>query len=267
MDVPDLVRQHYSRSDIEDAVITALAGAGTDVDHLTVGDLGSVDQMHAGFASATRDLLARLGLSADATLLDVGCGLGGPARFAAAEYGCHVVGVDLSPDFIEAARRLTARVGLDDRVRFAVTSGDGTGLSDASIDAAILVHVGMNVEDKRALFTEVARVLRPGGRFGVYEQMQVGAGPLTYPLPWAEDARTSFVEAPEAYEAALADAGFTVETVEDRTAAIVNPGPPDGTLSPGVVFGSGFMERIGNNVAATRAGDLAPVVIIAARAG
>ena len=103
MDVADLVRQHYGGVDLQAGILAGLAGVGVDVDHLTVEDLSAVDQLHAGFSEATRYLLGQLELGPDTRLLDVGCGIGGPARIAAAGYGCAVTGVDLSPDFVATA--------------------------------------------------------------------------------------------------------------------------------------------------------------------
>jgi MPBQ/MSBQ methyltransferase len=268
VDVADLVRQHYGGEDLQAGVLTALAGGGVDVDHLGVDDLSAVDQLHAGFSDATRYLLSRLALSPESRLLDVGCGIGGPARLAAAESGCTVTGVDLSPDFVATATSLTALVGLSDRVGFRVAAGDDLGVDRGTYDAAMMVHVGMNVPDKAAVFTDVRRALRDGGTFAVFEQMRVGHGDLPYPLPWAEDGRTSFVAAPEDYVRDLESAGFAVIETEDRTTQTAGPPAPSGDpgrprLSPTAVFGPRFGERIGNNIAATRAGLLAPVLILA----
>lgn len=261
MDVRELVRQHYGRSDLVAGVLEALRGAGTDVDHLTAPDLYPADQLHAGGAPATAHLVERLDLAPGTRLLDVGCGLGGPARLAAGA-GADVTGVDLTAELVEAATALSARVGLGDRTRFATTPAERLPHADGVFGAAMMVHVGMNVPDKGAVFAEVHRVLEPGAPFGLYEQVRTGAGALTYPLPWAEDPRSSFVEGVEQYADALVAAGFTVEAVEDRTAHAWGP-PPPGGVTPVAVFGPAFGERIANNVAATRAGLLGAVVLLA----
>ena len=125
-------------------------------------------------------------------------------------------------------------------------------------------HVGMNIPEKDRVFAEVRPRARPDGVFAVYEQMRVGDGALTYPLPWAEDESSSFVETRERYVELLHAAGFTIERDEDRTAEVAAAGPPPaGTLTPGDLFGPGFGERIGNNIAATMNGLLAPVLIVA----
>lgn len=263
MDIGDLVRQHYSGNDLAQGILAALAATGHDAASITVGDLAAVDQLHAGGAAATRYLFEQLGLGPTTRLLDVGSGIGGPARLAAAEFGCSVVGVDLSPDFVAAAERLSDVVGLSSSVEFLVTYGADTGLPDASFDCASLIHVGMNVPDKAALFAEVRRLVSDGGVFGVYEQMRVGPGDLTYPLPWAEDERSSFVAGPDDYVRDLTAAGFRVVRQENRMAAIARGGPSPGGLDQAAVFGPVFAERIGNNLAAARAGVLAPMVLVA----
>jgi MPBQ/MSBQ methyltransferase len=261
MDVRDLVRGHYGAGDLSDAILTVLAEAGVDTDHLGAADLFPVDQLHVGGAMATKQVLDRLDVGPGVRLLDVGCGIGGVARMAAMA-GAEVTGIDLTPEFVEAASALTRAVGLSDRVTFLTTPGESLPLDDGSFDAAVMVHVGMNVPDKQAVFEEVRRVLVPGGRFAVFEQMLIGDDDLTYPMPWAEDERSSFVETVEDYRVALEAAGFGIDAVEDLTVSTAG-GPPPGALSPAAVFGPVFITRVGNNVAATRAGQLGSILVVA----
>ncbi len=264
MDVADLVRDHYSGDDFEGAVLDALRRAGADVDALRVEDLAGLDQLHAGFLPATEHLLDALDLSRATRLLDVGCGVGGPARLAAHRHGCRVTGIDLSPDFIDLARSLTARVGLTEQVTFDVGSATELPYDDGSFGRAMLIHVGMNIPDKASVFAEVRRVLEPGGLFAVYEQMRIGDGDVTFPMPWADDEASSFVERRERYAEMLGAAGFEVDHDEDRAAAVGALGPPAaGALTPADLFGPAFVERVGNNVAAMLTGTLAPVLMVA----
>ena len=262
MDVRELVTRHYgAEPGVAAAVLATLAEAGVDLGALRVEDLAPVDQLHAGGAPATAHLLDRLDLAPGSRLLDVGCGVGGPSRLAAAR-GLQVTGVDLTPELLEAARDLTGRVGLADRVTWALTPAESLPLDDGSFEAAIMVHVGMNVPDKRSLLAEVHRVLVPGGVFAAYEQVRRGEGDLPFPMPWAEDERSSFVESVEEYVAHLRAVGFEVLEVEDRTAATLG-GPPPGSLSPAAVFGAPFVERLAHNVEATRAGLLGAALVVA----
>jgi MPBQ/MSBQ methyltransferase len=263
MSVHDLVKDHYGAGDLAAVILEALADHGVDLDHLTVDDLAPVDELHAGGAPAAQEVLRRLGLTQGQRLLDVGSGLGGPSRLAASSAPVSVTGVDLTPEFVDSARVLTERVGLADRVTFEVGSGGGLPLDDASFDAAMMIHVGMNLQDKRSVFADVHRVLRPGGTFVVFDQMRVGVGDLPYPLPWALDERSSFVDSPDDYTQQLTAAGFTVEQTVDRTPSVGPPPFGPGALSPAVVFGPEFVRRVRNNVRAADDGLLAAVLIVA----
>ena len=262
MDVRDLVTAHYGATEnLTLGILRALSGAGIDTDHLGAADLLPVDQLHAGGAPASKHVLDRLGVEPGTRLLDVGCGIGGASRMAAMA-GAAVTGIDLTPEFVETARMLSDRVGLGDRTEFLATAGESMPLDDGSFDAAIMVHVGMNLPEKTAVFAEVHRVLRPGGRFALYDQVRTGEGDLPYPLPWAEDERSSFVETVADYRAHLEAAGFEVEDEEDRTPATLGP-PPQGPVSNVVIFGPPFVQRIANNGAAAKAGLLGAWLILA----
>src|SRR6478672_5933564 len=165
MDTERIVREHYGRENMETAVLDALRATGVDVDALRVEDLGGIDQLHAGFIPATDHLLEALDLNVETPLLDVGAGLGGPARVAAARYGCQVTGIDLSPDFVEVATNLTARVGLTDRVTFDVGSATAMPFGDGACTRDMIIHDGTHTPEKDRVFAEVRRVLRPDGRF------------------------------------------------------------------------------------------------------
>ncbi len=261
MDVRDLVTTHYGAGNLPETILHALAEHGVDTDRLGPADLFALDQLHAGGAPSTQHLLDRLDVGPGTRLLDVGCGIGGASRMAAMA-GAEVIGVDLTPEFVDTAAVLTTHVGLGDRATFVTTPGESLPFDDESFDTAVMVHVGMNIPHKQAVFAEVHRVLAPGGRFGLYEQVRTADGALTYPLPWADDERSSFVETVGAYRAHLEAAGFTVEDVEDRTPSTLGP-PPSGPVTNALIFGPVFMERIGNNVAGTKAGVLGAQVILA----
>ena len=261
MDVRELVTRHYGGGNLSDVILRALAEHDVDLDGRGPAGLFPVDQLHAGGAQATIHVLDRLDIGPGTRLLDVGCGIGGASRIAAMS-GAGVTGIDLTRDFVEAATALTDRVGLGEQARFLTTPGESLPLDDDTFDAAVMVHVGMNIPDKQAVFAEVHRVLVEGGRFGIYDQVRTGDGDLPYPLPWADDERSSFVERVEDYTRQLEASGFTIEDVEDRTASTMGP-PPAGPVTNAVIFGPGFVERIGNNVEATKARLLGAVLVLA----
>lgn len=265
MDVHSLVTEHYSRSDLAATIVAELAARGVEASSLRSGDISPIDHLHAGFAPATAYVLDQLGVGSGTRLLDVGCGIGGGCRMAA-ERGARVVGVDLTDEFIRSAAILTDLTGLADRATYLTSPVEAVPLPDASFDTAMMVHVGMNLEDKRDVFTEVRRLLVPGGRFAIFDQMQGHDGSLTYPLPWATDGGSSFVVTPDAYVADLEAAGFSVEVREDRTRKIAGspPGPiGGGPLSPGLIFGPDFGTRVANNLTDTAEGRLVAVLLVA----
>lgn len=258
-----MASDHYSRvPDLTGAILSPFGDA-----ELSIDDLAPVDEFHLGGAVATSALATDLGLVARDHVLDIGCGIGGPARRMAATTGCLVTGVDLTPSFVDAAVALTQRVGLAGRCEFQV--GDAQQLSvEGGFTAATLVHVGMNIADKAALFGAVRAALVPGGRFGVYDIMRVGAGDFEFPQPFASSTEHAFVEPPERYVAALESAGFDVGEPLDRTdmalraaAAAGEKGPPPASLA--TLMGPDFGTMFANLGAAVRGGVLAPVQIIA----
>lgn len=271
MSTKDSITEHYTHGGLEAALLAALAAAGKDVERLSPADLGGADEFHIGGAQATRELAGQLGLAAGMRLLDIGSGLGGPARQLAG-YGCDVVGIDLTPEFVEVANSLTRRMGLADRVEFRLANADRLDFADASFDGATLLHVGMNVPDKAAMFAAVHRALKPGGFFAVYDVMRMSDGALDFPVPWSSGPETSHVETPAAYRAALAAAGFTIAAEQSRhegalaffaaqRARAASGGVPP--LNLGIVLGPAGPAKIANMVGMITRGLIAPYEMIA----
>lgn len=276
MPLEDLVTRHYGHPTLESAIREGLRRAGKDLQAgLRPEDLAPVDEFHIGGRPATEALTDQLGLGPDSHLLDIGCGLGGPARTAAARHGCRVSGIDLSEDYVRTAAALTRLVGLEDRTDWHHGSALALPWPAAHFDAAMTIHVGMNIADKDRLFAEAARVLRPGARFGVYDVMRTDAGEkaLRFPVPWATDASTSFVEPPARYRAGLERAGFRVVAERDlralaeaffaRLRAAAADGPPP--LGLHLLMGATAGDKVGNMIANIAAGLVAPFEIIVER--
>jgi sarcosine/dimethylglycine N-methyltransferase len=176
----DGVRDHYRATGLAERLKTVLAVFGPEDQRLTPEQLGMLDQFHTRGLAATADLARLAGISADMSVLDVGSGVGGPARFLAATYGCRVEGVDLSEPFVEAARYLTERTGQGGQVSFQAGSALDLPFDDAGFDVVLLQHVAMNIADRPRLYREVRRVLKSGGRFATYDVVLAGGEPL-YP--------------------------------------------------------------------------------------
>ena len=212
------VEDHYDRSDLADTLLEALRAAGKDPDSLDPDDLAPFEEFHVGARSETVDLADRAGLTAGSRVLDVGCGLGGPARFLARRYGCTVTGIDASPAFVAAGQMLTERVGLAGAV--SILHGDALDLpfENGAFDVVWTQHVSMNIADKRSFYGELRRVLQPGGRLAFHDFMAGGVSPIHFPVPWAETQDLSFLERPDAVRSLLRDTAFREIEWNDRSA-------------------------------------------------
>ena len=214
------VRGHYASEAIVPRILAALrAACGADVP-ITPDTLAPIDHFHGKGVVATEELAAALEPKAGEHLLGIGCGIGGPARWIAAKYGCRVTGVDLTEGFCEAARELNNLTGLADRVTILHGSALALPVPDAAFDRAYSQAALMNVSDKQGVFREAFRVLRPGGALALF---LAGVGPKgepDYPLPWATTTAISFLATPEEIRRDLQAGGFQIEYVRDIATAL-----------------------------------------------
>ncbi len=212
------VAGHYTRGKLEETILQAVALTGSDPDQLKAIDLATVDEFHVGGLEATRELGAQMGLGPGLRVLDVGSGIGGPARYFAAEHQCKVTGIDLTEEFVQVARSLTRRAKLDHLAEFVQASALDTAFPAETFDRAYMIHVGMNIADKTGVFSEVRRVLKTQGMFVIFDILRAGSGEIAYPVPWALNEETSFVADLKSYRDALEKAGFRVERERGRRA-------------------------------------------------
>ena len=263
----DSVRDHYRATGLTDRLKAALAAFGPEDQRLTPQQLGALDQFHTRGLAATADLAKLAGITADMSVLDVGAGVGGPARFLAATHGCRVTGVDISESFVEAARYLTIRTGQGEQATF--ETGDALNLpfGDGRFEVVFLQHVAMNIADRPRLYREMRRVLRPGGRFATFDIVSNEGEPY-YPVPWARTPEASFLLTAAATREAVEPAGFRTLAWQDDTDAAkawfdqlrASWPPPAPNLS--VVMGPDFGQlavNLGRNVAEGRLGVLSAV--------
>lgn len=266
-DVLDGVRDHYRATGLTERLKTALAALGPLDQRLAPQQLAVLDQFHTRGFAATAELAELAEITAGMSILDVGSGLGGPARFLAATRGCRVTGVDISEPFVEAARYLTERTGQGGQVSFQIGSALELPFDSGRFDVVLLQHVAMNISDRARLYGEIRRVLKPGGRFAAFDVVSNDGEPH-YPVPWARTPTTSFLLNAAAIRAAIERAGFRTLVWQDDTEAakawitrLRASGPPP-SPNLGVVMGPDFAQllaNLGRNLIEERLGILTAV--------
>lgn len=255
MSIETRVEQHYAQETLAARLLEALRRAGMDVNRLTVADLAPIDHFHGRGLEATEQLASRLSIAPEHHILDIGSGIGGPARWYAERFGCRVTGIDLTAEFCVTATLLTEKVGLTDRVAFHQASATDLPFPDAAFDGAISLNVLMNIEDKPRFYREAFRVLKPGGFLATTEAVSGPGGAPLFPAPWATRAETSFLTSPEESRRHAEAAGFTVEEAIDTTEASIafsdlarrrlkEHGPPQ--LGIHLVMGDDAVEKARN---------------------
>jgi SAM-dependent methyltransferase len=267
------VAGHYTRGQLEESILWAMARMGKDTAKLVTADLAPIDEFHVGGLESTQALAAQMDLRPGMRLLDVGSGIGGPARYFAAEHGCRVTGVDLTEEFVRVAKRLTQLVKLDHLAEFRHASALELPFTSETFDRACMIHVGMNIPDKSGVYREVRRVLKTGGIFALFEIMRGGAnGTLRYPVPWALSGQTSFVSGAKDYRKMLEQAGFrivqernrrefAIEFTKQNMSRLTASGPP--ILGVQLLMGDKTPEMLKNVLTMMQEGVLEPVELYA----
>ena len=240
---------HWSHGGVAEAILAALEKAGVDGNNLTAPAPGR-------------------------HLLDIGSGIGGPARLAASEYGCWVTGIDLTREFCDVAAMLTERTGLAGLVQF--QQGDALALpfDDQSFDAAYTHNVTMNIPDKETFYGEAFRVVKPGGLFYTAGLAEGPAGPPFFPVPWAKGPDDSHLASPEETERGLEDVGFEIVEFTDKTDVMVEfyeqarqrmaaEGPP--VLGVHVILGEGGRDRLKNSARSVEEKRTVPIEVVCRR--
>ena len=252
------VNEHYGRQDLGTAFLGALRANGKDPDNLSYQDLSMADNFHSRGKDATLELARMADLRPGQSVLDVGGGVGGPARVLAAEFDCLVTVLDLTEEFCRVGEMLTARTGLSDKVIFKVGSALDMPFPDASFDVVWTQHSSMNISDKERLYSEIHRVLRPGGRLAIHEIMAGPEQPINFPVPWATTQEISFLRPADEMRRLIAATGFkevtwldvtrpTQEWARQRAAAATASGassPPP--LGLNLLIGESFSQAMKN---------------------
>lgn len=265
-----LITDHYGQSELLISFERAIGEIGKTPETVTAAELAPADEFHIGGRPATEHLFDQLQFPESGHVLDLGCGIGGPAR-QAAKRCARVTGVDLTPEYVETGSAINTWLELGDQIELLVGSALALDFPDGSFDGGYMIHVGMNIEKKPKLLAEVARVLAPGATFGIYDVMRFGDGQLEFPVPWATDPSTSHVARPADYREAAAGAGLLVIAENNRAEAAkaafaqlakqAGPSP----LGLHLVMGATVGEKVRNMVANVEAGLIAPVELVLSR--
>jgi SAM-dependent methyltransferase len=212
------ISDHWGTGDVFDRIIEAMGAVGLSPESVTVEQLAPVDHFHARGFPATKDLADALPIKTGDSIVDIGCGIGGPARYLAERFDCSVSGLDITQPFVDAANKLTKLVGLEGRVVIDLGDGQNLGYGDNSFDGGYTQHVTMNIADRTRFFAEAFRVVKPGAFFALTEHGLGENGDPYYPLPWSDDGSGAYLVPPSKTIAYLERAGFADIVVIDTGA-------------------------------------------------
>lgn len=249
------INQQYGQEALDQQLLTALHKAGMAEEALTPKALAAFENIHIKGRQGTIELAQLAGLQAGMRVLDIGCGIGGPARTLATEFGCQVTGLDLTEAYIQAAQLLTKGVGLSGQVTFRQGDALDMPFADASFDVVWTQHITMNIADKQTLFQQIHRVLKPGGILASHEVLAGPNQPPHYPVVWANDATISFLATPQTLKNIVQQSGFIENAWQDDSAnslkwlferqggTVRRKGP-----TIGLVLGHGAGQKVANIV-------------------
>ena len=266
------VSSYYSRGNLLDRLNAALAEDGVDPAHSSIEALAPYDQFHGRGLEATVEIASLLEIGDTEHILDIGSGIGGPARYFAHRFGCQVTGIDLTAEFCDVARILTRLLGLETRVKFELGNALAMPFANGSFDGAYSMNVSMNIADKGGFYREIHRVLKPGAWLMLSEIAKGAGGEPEYPTPWALSAHTSFLSTPEETQSGLEKAGFDVVQLRStreqalafgaRSRAMVERGEKPPHRAVKLIHGEMATQAIANTARGLAEAQIVPIEIL-----
>jgi ubiquinone/menaquinone biosynthesis C-methylase UbiE len=265
------IENFWTRGDLYSRINQAMSDSGLNNKKLEIEDLFPIDQYHARGIGATKDLGKRMPITKNQKILDVGCGLGGPARYYAKEFKCHITGVDITPSFIEIGNNFNRLTSMSTMVDLYVGNGEKLEFEDEIFDGAYSQHVTMNISDRMKFFSEIYRVLKKGSFFAFTEHGLGPEGDPIFPLPWADNQEMSFLLPLENTNAILKEIGFQnikiIETGDKYIAGYEKliqkqPKSEKPTLGIHVIGGSSMHERSINSMRSIKENRTLPFEIV-----
>jgi ubiquinone/menaquinone biosynthesis C-methylase UbiE len=212
------IETHYADKGFVNRVLSAIAAAGIDIDRLSSDDLSTFDEFHSRGRLATAEIASQLNLSDKMHVLDVGCGIGGPSRFLATNFKCRVTGIDLTAEYCELARILAEKLGLSKLLEYHHGSATELPFENGSFDVVWTQHVAMNIKDKTSLYSEIFRVLKPGGALAIHDILAGKNQPIHFPVPWADRQDISFLATSDELKSYLNKSGMEIVKWSDKFA-------------------------------------------------
>lgn len=249
------IQSHYTVENLTDSILSLIKKAGLDIDNLVPDDLMIFDEFHVRGRNATVKLAESAGIEKNMRVLDIGSGIGGPSRYLATHFGCHVTGIDLTEEYCSISRLFAEKLGLKDNLTYHCCNALEMPFENESFDVIWTQHVAMNIEDKHKLYSETARVLKPNGTFAIYDILADKNQPIHFPVPWAKDPSISFLATLAEMNSYLKQNGLVIDSSTDYTQEgiewlhamsekIAKEGPPP--LSVKTLMGNDFGLMIKN---------------------
>ncbi len=252
-----MTENHYNCSGLTETILAAITAGGKNPAQITITDLAPIDELHVRGRKATIELAQKLNLNRDSTVLDIGCGIGGAARYLATTFDCQITGIDLTFEYCRAAAALGELTGLAAKASYLQSDATALPFPDSCFDCVWTVHTAMNISDKIGLYNEIRRVLKPDGSLALYDILAGAGGKIHTPVPWAREASHSHLLTPQELRQLLDSAGLTVSSWHDSTdegrtwfsrlaKRSATSAPP--TLGVQLLFGGSFPEMARNQV-------------------
>ena len=220
MDYEEAINNQYGQKDLSDKILAAIQKEGINKAKLVNEAFAPIEELHLRGSAATFELAQKVDLNEKMKVLDVGCGIGGPARKLASKFGCHVTGLDLSKEYCRMAELINDHVGLRSKIDIQQGNALEMPFNDEIFDIVFIQHVLMNIENKSRLLSHISRVLRPKGRLAIYTVCAGATTPVHYPVIWANSSDISFLLSADDLQRLIIDSGFKQLSWNDDTKKI-----------------------------------------------
>lgn len=212
-----LTESPYTSTNLFLTILKALKATGKDINNLTIKDLAPVDAFHIRGVKATIELASLIKIKPEYKILDLGCGIGGSARFLVDNYRCDVTGIDITEGYCHAAIELSKLLKLEDKTEFRQADAVDLPFENESFDIVWSEHVQMNIENKQKFYEEICRVLKPDGKLIFYDVFTGMERKIIYPVPWANDSSTDFLVGQNEIKKIIKSLNYKISCWEDKT--------------------------------------------------